>query len=155
LEAYVKKYSLDAVRWYLLTQGPLGATDADFSHSKFIEVYNADLANGIGNCASRVGNMIEKYFGGAIPSPEPYSYEFVSRINGDSPLDTAMEARKRAGNPVPDGQRTKMFEFPMMTARYVKDGLQALDACDWMRAATAASQLVRFVDDFISHTAPF
>lgn len=70
LEAYAKKYSLDAVRWYLLTQGPLGATDADFSHAKFVEVYNADLANGIGNCASRVGNMIEKYFGGEVPDPK-------------------------------------------------------------------------------------
>ncbi|HEX2838557.1 MAG TPA: methionine--tRNA ligase [Phycisphaerales bacterium] len=69
LQAYASKYSLDAVRWYLLTQGPLHAQDADFSHSKFIEVYNADLANGIGNCASRVANMIEKYFGGKVPEP--------------------------------------------------------------------------------------
>jgi methionyl-tRNA synthetase len=69
LHAYAQKYSLDALRWYLLTQGPLGAQDADFSHAKFVEVYNTDLANGIGNCASRVANMIEKYFGGALPAP--------------------------------------------------------------------------------------
>ncbi|MGH7244972.1 MAG: methionine--tRNA ligase [Phycisphaerales bacterium] len=67
LQAYAQKYSLDALRWYLVTQGPQGATDADFSHAKFVEVYNADLANGIGNCASRVSNMIEKYFGGTVP----------------------------------------------------------------------------------------
>jgi methionyl-tRNA synthetase len=60
---------IDAVRWYLATQGPLGANDADFAHAKFVEVYNADLANGIGNCASRVGNMIEKYFDGVLPDP--------------------------------------------------------------------------------------
>ncbi|MFO0832899.1 MAG: methionine--tRNA ligase [Phycisphaerales bacterium] len=71
LQAYAAKYSLDAVRWYLLTQGPLHATDADFSHAKFVEVYNADLANGIGNCASRVSNMIEKYFAGKVPQPTP------------------------------------------------------------------------------------
>jgi methionyl-tRNA synthetase len=69
LRAYAQKYSLDALRWYLLTQGPLGAQDADFSHPKFVEVYNTDLANGIGNCASRVANMIEKYFGGSVPAP--------------------------------------------------------------------------------------
>ncbi len=69
LEAYGRRYSIDAVRWYLATQGPLGATDADFAHARFVEVYNADLANGIGNCASRVGNMIEKYFGGSVPAP--------------------------------------------------------------------------------------
>lgn len=60
-------FGLDAFRWYLLTQGPLGATDADFVHAKFVEVYNADLANGIGNASSRVSNMIEKYFGGKVP----------------------------------------------------------------------------------------
>lgn len=59
---------IDAVRWFLATNGPLGANDADFAHAKFVEVYNADLANGIGNCASRVGNMIEKYFGGEVPA---------------------------------------------------------------------------------------
>jgi len=67
LRAYTAEFSTDAVRWYLLTQGPLGATDADFSYAKFIEVYNADLANGIGNAASRVSNMIAKYFDGRCP----------------------------------------------------------------------------------------
>jgi len=59
---------IDPVRWYLATQGPLGANDADFAHAKFVEVYNADLANGIGNCASRVGNMIGKYFDNILPA---------------------------------------------------------------------------------------
>lgn len=68
IRAYTGRYGVDALRWYLVTQGPLHATDADFSHAKFIEVYNSDLANGIGNCASRVGNMIEKYFDGVIPA---------------------------------------------------------------------------------------
>ena len=67
IRAYVKGFGLDAWRWFMITQGPLEATDADFSHAKFVEVYNADLANGIGNAASRVSNMIEKYFGGACP----------------------------------------------------------------------------------------
>jgi methionyl-tRNA synthetase len=67
LKAYAGRYSLDGLRWYLATQGPIGGTDADFSHAKFVEVYNADLANGIGNCASRVSNMIGKYFGGQLP----------------------------------------------------------------------------------------
>lgn len=68
LQAYAAAFGRDALRWYLLTQGPLHETDADFSHSKFVEVYNADLANGIGNCASRVGNMMEKYFASVVPA---------------------------------------------------------------------------------------
>ncbi len=69
LEAYAAAYSLDALRWFLATQGPIGATDADFAHARFVETYNADLANGLGNAASRVANMIAKYFGGAAPDP--------------------------------------------------------------------------------------
>jgi len=67
LDAYIAKFSRDAVRYYLVTQGPSASTDADFSHMKFVEVFNADLANGIGNATSRVGNMIAKYFDGACP----------------------------------------------------------------------------------------
>jgi methionyl-tRNA synthetase len=67
IDEYVGRFSLDAFRWFLLTQGPLGTTDADFSESKFIEVYNSDLANTLGNSFSRVSNMIGRYFGGAAP----------------------------------------------------------------------------------------
>ena len=73
LRGYSEAFSQDAVRWYLATQGPLGATDADFAHAKFVEVYNADLANGIGNATSRVGNMIAKYFDGKVPQTDDAS----------------------------------------------------------------------------------
>ncbi len=71
LTAYAERFGVDAVRWFLATQGPLGATDSEWSYSKFVEVYNADLANGIGNSTSRVGNMIGKYFEGVLPSVAP------------------------------------------------------------------------------------
>ncbi|MDH3585051.1 MAG: methionine--tRNA ligase [Phycisphaerae bacterium] len=67
IDQYVAEFGLDALRWYLATQGPLGSTDSDFAHDKFVEVYNADLANTLGNCASRVTNMIVKYFDGRVP----------------------------------------------------------------------------------------
>ncbi|MCH7792444.1 MAG: methionine--tRNA ligase [Planctomycetes bacterium] len=70
LRGYMERYSLDAVRWYLITRGPLGVTDADFSHANFVEVYNADLANTVGNSINRVGNMIGKYCDGCVPDPK-------------------------------------------------------------------------------------
>jgi methionyl-tRNA synthetase len=69
IDQYVGEFGLDALRYYLATQGPLGATDSDFAHDKFVDVYNADLANTIGNCASRVTNMISRYFDGQTPEP--------------------------------------------------------------------------------------
>ena len=74
LEGYCNRYGGDALRWYLVTQGPLGATDADFSRQHFHDVYTTDLVNTIGNCTSRVSAMIGKYFDGLAPAdPDPSS----------------------------------------------------------------------------------
>ena len=74
LNALVETFGLDALRYFLSTQGPLGTTDSEFSEDKYIEVYNSDLANTFGNSASRVSNMIGKYFDGQTPphSDEPW-----------------------------------------------------------------------------------
>jgi len=47
----------DALRYYLLTQ-PI-FDDGDFSEEKFKEIYNADLANGLGNLVSRLAKLCE------------------------------------------------------------------------------------------------
>ncbi len=53
------KYGADAVRHYLLAEmSPF--EDGDYSEEKFRERYNADLANGLGNLAARVSNLLEK-----------------------------------------------------------------------------------------------
>ncbi|MBL9150536.1 MAG: methionine--tRNA ligase [Phycisphaerae bacterium] len=68
IERYHATYSLDAWRWYMITQGPLEATDADFSAKHFHEMYTAELVNTFANCASRTSAMIGKYFEGALPA---------------------------------------------------------------------------------------
>lgn len=68
IERYTASYGLDAWRWYMATQGPIAATDADFSAKHFHETYTNDLVNTVGNCPSRVGAMIGKYFQGALPT---------------------------------------------------------------------------------------
>jgi len=74
LQEYCSTYGQDALRWYLVTQGPLGSTDADFSRQHFHDVYTTDLVNTIGNCTSRVSAMIGKYFEGLVPAdPDPSS----------------------------------------------------------------------------------
>jgi len=49
----VDKYGIDAVRYYLL-RGIPSSEDGDFSIERFEELYNADLANGLGNLVARV-----------------------------------------------------------------------------------------------------
>lgn len=75
IEAYCERFGVDAFRWFLATQGPLEAVDSDFSEARFIDVYNSELANGVGNCASRVTNMVGRYFEGRLPAPGAHEGE--------------------------------------------------------------------------------
>ncbi|MGH9718222.1 MAG: methionine--tRNA ligase [Candidatus Acidiferrales bacterium] len=58
----------DALRYYLLREVVFGQ-DGNFSRDALITRYNADLANGLGNLASRVLAMIDRYCDGVIPAP--------------------------------------------------------------------------------------
>jgi methionyl-tRNA synthetase len=59
---------MDALRYYLLRETVFGQ-DGNFSYDALVQRYNSDLANGIGNLASRTAAMIEKNSGGKIPRP--------------------------------------------------------------------------------------
>lgn len=89
IQGYIDSFSLDAFRWFLITQGPLGSTDTDFARTKFIEVYNSDLANTLGNSLSRVVNMIGKYFDGRAPRPGGFA---VSGFDWPALTNAAVDA---------------------------------------------------------------
>ena len=54
----VKEYGTDALRYYLLREIS-SFEDGDFTMTRFREAYNANLANGLGNLASRIMKMAE------------------------------------------------------------------------------------------------
>src|SRR6266478_2959061 len=56
----------DAMRYFLLREVVFGQ-DGNFSYDALVTRYNSDLANGLGNLASRTAAMIDKNFGGKIP----------------------------------------------------------------------------------------
>jgi methionyl-tRNA synthetase len=118
---------MDAWRYYLTTQGPLGATDANFSSSKFHEIYTTHLVNTVGNSVSRVLAMIGKYFDRIVPTESP------------------------GGTPLAIGEH----DWPSRCAAAVEQWQASMERFAIDAAIEAPMSLIRDVDAFINETEPY
>jgi methionyl-tRNA synthetase len=67
-ETILEVLGADALRYFLLREVVFGS-DGSFSFDALVQRYNSDLANGLGNLASRTLTMITRYFKGEVPYP--------------------------------------------------------------------------------------
>ena len=72
-DALIDRYGADAFRYFFLREGSFGQ-DWDFTEEAFVKRYNSDLANDLGNLASRALTMAAKYGEGRVP-PRPQSLD--------------------------------------------------------------------------------
>ena len=77
LESAIERRGPDALRYFLLREIGL-ENDGNFTWDRFDERYTSDLADGLGNLASRALAMLAKYRGGVVPAD-----------SATTPLDTA------------------------------------------------------------------
>ena len=84
-------FGSDAFRYYFLSAITFGQ-DGSFSWEDLSARYQAELANGFGNLASRVIAMVTKYFDGAIPAVavDPPILELEKRVT--QAADKSMDA---------------------------------------------------------------
>ncbi|MCZ6507476.1 MAG: methionine--tRNA ligase [Acidobacteria bacterium] len=66
LDGLIEQFGADPVRYFLLRDMVFGQ-DGTFSDEAFIERYNSDLANGLGNTVSRLVTLSRRAFGGRTP----------------------------------------------------------------------------------------
>ena len=66
-DVLIDKYGLDATKYFLLKAIPV-SQDGLFTPEEFVEKFNIDLCNDLGNLVNRTVGMINKYYGGTIPS---------------------------------------------------------------------------------------
>ena len=82
----VKEFGSDAVRYYLLSEMPF-AQDGNITFESFINKFNTDLANNIGNLVNRTIAMTNKYFGGRVTKPTTFTEldnDFIDTIKNNS-----------------------------------------------------------------------
>ena len=115
----------DALRYFLLREVVFGQ-DGSFSFDALVQRYNSDLANGLGNLASRTLTMINRYFRGEVPYPS----RGASKTGAD---DAIAEAARRT-----------IGEFGTL-----------FDQFQFSRALESAWALVASVDKYIVENEPW
>lgn len=116
----VDDYGTDALRYYLLREIP-PTGDGDFTVEKFIDRYNYDLANDLGNLVSRVSNMVDRFFDGKLPEVEvenEYDLErvnlLISQFRFNEALDHIWKIIKAGNQYVEDEQPWELFSIKNM-----------------------------------------
>ncbi len=134
----VSKFGSEALRYYFAREiSPF--EDGDFTEERFTEVYNANLANGLGNLVSRTLKMSEQYFDGNISRS----------LTVDIPL-------KRELQTISDTKDIEGFSIPYTIANDILPNYyKNMDSFEINKASDGIWELVGLLDGYIADYEPF
>ena len=124
-ETILEVLGADALRYFLLREVVFGQ-DGSFSFDALVQRYNSDLANGLGNLASRTLAMITRYFKGEVPYP--------SHAASRTPADDAIAK---------------------LATKTISDYQASFEQYQFSRALESAWGLVAAVDKYIVENEPW
>ena len=137
------RYSPDAIRYHILREMALGS-DSSFSNEIMINRINSDLANGLGNLVSRTTAMVEKYFGGTLPT-ERCSGEF-----DDDLIRTAVSLRDKVDEYIDNTQLNnalaEIFNVVSRANKYIDETTPWVLGKDSANNARLATVLYNLLD---------
>ncbi len=119
-----KVYGSDAFRYFLMREMVFGL-DSNFSEEAFVQRFNSDLANDLGNLFSRSLTMVHKYFKGIVPAAE---------AGTESDLD---------------------FGFRANAEKAVQDYQKAMEDLAFHKALMAIWELINHINKYIDVTTPW
>lgn len=138
-----KRYGADAIRYHIMREMALGA-DSSFSNEIMINRINSDLANGLGNLVSRTVAMVEKYFGGTLPTDRE-SGEF-----DDDLIKNATELRAKVDDFIDKTQLNnalaEIFKVVSRANKYIDETAPWVIAKDETKRARLATVLYNLLD---------
>jgi len=94
------EYGVDALRFYILHAITTGR-DGEFTLDQFVEHCNTNLANNLGNLASRTVQMVHKYFEGR--TPDAFDPESIADPDARAALDALIASANDSADAVPRG----------------------------------------------------
>lgn len=138
-----ERYGADAIRYHIMREMALGA-DSSFSNEIMINRINSDLANGLGNLVSRTVAMVQKYFGGTLPT-ERESGEF-----DDDLIETATSLRAKVDDFMDKTQLqnalAEIFKLVSRANKYIDETAPWVIAKDETKKARLATVLYNLLE---------